>query len=233
MEDKSYFERLEEARQYSKEQIVNEHPWILDIRGYINCYFTHTTDSLQHNVIDGANMQYQALLLGSFMRTHYVLYELILLSSNIEAATLTRKQIELISRIKELDTKDVDTLSKKTPNIKHSRHFNRDYGILSEIAHSSSLDSLDVMGFKMVDESHKMFYMQPTYTGDTIELLRLWLALFVEFIFCSMDIKASIIPEYDASWDIKFSRRLFRYGKDNDIMLLKGIYESLDEKSHF
>lgn len=113
MEDKSYFERLEEARQNSKEQIVNEHPWIFDIRGYINWYFTHTTDSLQHSVIDGANMQYQALLLGSFMRTHYVLYELILLSSNIEAATLARKQIELISRIKELDTKDVDTLSKK------------------------------------------------------------------------------------------------------------------------
>ena len=230
MEDKSYFDRLEEARQYSKERIVKEHPWIFDIRGYINGYFTHTTDSLQHCVLEDTNVQYRTLLLGSFMRTHYVLYELILLSSNIEAAALARKQIELISRIKELDTQDVDTLSKKTPNIKYLRHFNKEYGLLSEIVHSASLNSLDVMGFTMLDESHKIFYMQPTYTEDTTKLLHLWLALFVEFIICAIDIKATIIPEYDASWDVKFSLRFIQYGKDNDIMLLKDIYESLEEK---
>ena len=44
MEDKSYFERLEEARQYSKEQIVNEHPWIFDIRGYVHRKLAFTPD---------------------------------------------------------------------------------------------------------------------------------------------------------------------------------------------
>ena len=46
---KTYFDRLDEARQYAKERITKEYPWVLELRGYINCYFTNTTDIFSEN----------------------------------------------------------------------------------------------------------------------------------------------------------------------------------------
>lgn len=220
---KTYFDRLDEARQYAKERITKEHPWVLELRGYINCYFTNTTDIFSETKIADKNLQYKMLLLISFMRTHYVLYELIFLSSNIEAAVLARKQIELLCRIKELSKYDVQQLEKKTPNVSNLKLFGKEYGLLSTIAHSASLDSLDFLGYTKIDEEHKKYFAQPTYTENTIDLMESFVVLFMKFIFLSLDIKKQIIPKYDSTWDLSFLIRFLNFGKKNGIYCLRCI----------
>ena len=220
---KTYFDRLDEARQYAKERITKEHPWVLELRGYINCYFTKTTDVFTGIEIADENFQYKMLLLISFMRTHYVLYELIFLSSNIEAAVLARKQIELLCRIKELSKYDVQQLEKKTPNVSNLKLFGKEYGLLSTIAHSASFDSLDFLGYTKIDEEHKKYFAQPTYTENTIDLMESFVVLFMKFIFLSLDIKKQIIPKYDSTWDLSFLIRFLHFGKKNGIYCLRCI----------
>lgn len=220
---KTYFDRLDEARQYAKERITKEHPWVLELRGYINCYFTKTTDVFTGIEIADENFQYKMLLLISFMRTHYVLYELIFLSSNIEAAVLARKQIELLCRIKELSKYDVQQLEKKTPNVSNLKLFGKEYGLLSTIAHSASFDSLDFLGYTKIDEEHKKYFAQPTYTENTIDLMESFVVLFMKFIFLSLDIKKQIIPKYDSTWDLSFLIRFLNFGKKNGIYCLRCI----------
>ena len=60
---KTYFDRLDEARQYAKGRITEELPWVLELRGYINCYFTNTTDIFGETEIADKSLQYQMLLL--------------------------------------------------------------------------------------------------------------------------------------------------------------------------
>lgn len=220
---KTYFDRLDEARQYAKERITKEHPWVLELRGYINCYFTKTTDVFTGIEIADENFQYKMLLLISFMRTHYVLYELIFLSSNIEAAVLARKQIELLCRIKELSKYDVQQLEKKTPNVSNLKLFGKEYGLLSTIAHSASFDSLDFLGYTKIDEEHKKYFAQPTYTENTIDLMESFVVLFMKFIFLSLDTKKQIIPKYDSTWDLSFLIRFLNFGKKNGIYCLRCI----------
>ncbi len=221
--EKTYFDRLDDARQYAKKKMTDEHPWFLKIRGYINAYFTQTTDSLQGITVAETNLQYQLLLLISFMRTHYVVYELIFLCSNVEAATLARKQIELLSRIKELKHRNADELKKKVPNVRCLEYFKIEYGLLSEIAHSSSCDSLDFLGYNMDDDIHKRFYAQPTYTADTEELMFLWSELFIEFILSSISIKETVVPQYNIMWDMEFLCRFLSFGKENNVRYARSI----------
>lgn len=220
---KTYFDRLDEARQYAKGRITEELPWVLELRGYINCYFTNTTDIFGETEIADKSLQYQMLLLISFMRTHYVLYELIFISSNIEAAVLARKQIELLCRIIELNKCDTQQLEKKTPNLSNLKLFGKEYGLLSEIAHSASFDSLDSLGFTQIDDERKIYFAQPTYTENTISLMELYVVLFIEFILQSAGIKKQIIPKYDSTWDLNFLMKFLTFGKENCINSLKSI----------
>ena len=65
-------------------------------------YFTMITEKLNSIEIADEKQQYKLLLVVSFMRTHYVVNELIIYSEIIEASTLMRKQLELIARLKEI-----------------------------------------------------------------------------------------------------------------------------------
>jgi hypothetical protein len=87
-------------------------------------------------------------LVISFIRTHFILLELAIKSDLIEAATLARKQLELLARLHEL-TGEVDRAKVgKTPNVREIRsEVRRLYGQYSEVAHSSDPRHLELLGF--------------------------------------------------------------------------------------
>jgi len=92
--------------------------------------------------------KYTQALLASFIRTAFVAIELIINSELIEATTLNRKQIELLARLRELDTLEVEKLIKKTPNIKNLKtKIKKLYSTYSENAHSSTYASHSLLGF--------------------------------------------------------------------------------------
>jgi len=80
---------------------------------------------------------YQITLSASFIRTHFVISDLIMNGDVVEAFVLVRKQLESLARLNELDSKPLAKLHGRTPNIQNALvgKAGRIYGDLSEIAH--------------------------------------------------------------------------------------------------
>jgi len=60
---------------------------------------------------------YQLNLTISYVRTHFIVNNLILEGDLIESYTLIRKQLEKLTRLNELDNKPIEKLLRKTPNV--------------------------------------------------------------------------------------------------------------------
>ena len=82
-------------------------------------------------------ISYQISLSASFIRTHFVLSDLILEGHVVEAFVLLRKQLETLARLNELDSKPLAKLHGKPPNIQNALQggAGRIYGDLSEVSH--------------------------------------------------------------------------------------------------
>ena len=115
----TYKEKLLDARADSEKCLKVDYPEYENIVNKMTDFFTMITEKLDGNEIADEKLQYKLLLVVSFMRTHYVVNELIIYSEIIEAATLMRKQLELIARMEEIDVSELEKLDKKVPQIKY------------------------------------------------------------------------------------------------------------------
>lgn len=84
-------------------------------------------------------ISYQIGITASFARTHFIVTDLILNGDLVEAITLIRKQLESLARLHELDSKPLEKLHGRTPNIGilFRNGGGEFYGHLSEVAHFS------------------------------------------------------------------------------------------------
>jgi hypothetical protein len=91
------------------------------------------------NVIKDTNesTSYQIGVSASFVRTHYIISDMILAGDLMEALVLLRKQLESLVRLHEIDKKPLRKLEGKVPNIQNvmNKAAGRLYGHLSEVAH--------------------------------------------------------------------------------------------------
>ena len=89
-------------------------------------------------IVDEA-LSYQLSVSASFMRTHFIISDLIMGGDLIEAITLIRKQLESLARLNEIDSAPLEKLYGRTPNISSVLKAGRGqiYGQLSEVAHFS------------------------------------------------------------------------------------------------
>lgn len=192
----SYREKLVDARLYAEKRLLEDYPEAKNIMNKTIDFFTIVTNKLDGIVFAEEKVQYKLLLIISFMRTHYVINELITYSEIIEASTLMRKQLELIARLKEIDVSELERLDKKVSQMKHIQWMKEYYGIWSQVAHNASFDSLDMLGFNMEDENHKRFYVQPSYTENTIEAFNMNIGLFMLFAMEVANFMEKAIPDY-------------------------------------
>lgn len=150
------------------------------------------TESLLRIIIDGLmaklaiNMQqkinntndklsYQISLSSSYIRTHFIINDLILNGDLVEATTLIRKQLESLTRLHEIDNKPLKTLIRKTPNVINlfKSSGKKIYPHLSEIAHFASpkvgellhvIDNGELIGPSIIpvytDKAHGCFDLQ-------------------------------------------------------------------------
>lgn len=98
-------------------------------------------------------LTYQYNLVYSFIRTYFVISDLIFNSDLIEAHILIRKQMETLTRLHELDKKPIAKLLKKTPNVLNlfGNAGRPLYPKLSEIAHFSSIEVGNFISFKTAE----------------------------------------------------------------------------------
>jgi len=229
----TYKEHLIDARTYAEKRFKEDFPEYEIIVNKMTDFFTMVTEKLDSVGIADEKQQYKLLLIVSFMRTHYVVNELIIYSEIIEASTLMRKQLELIARLKEIEVCELERIEKKVPQMKHVPWLKGYYGLWSQIAHNASLDSLDLLGYTVEDETHKRFYVQPTYTENTIEAFNMNIGLFTAFALEVADILEVLIPKYKPVEEFNFLFSFNKYGIKTNIPYFKmfeGMKEYDDEK---
>ncbi len=221
----SYKEKLIDARQYAEKRILEDFPEVKVIIDKTIDFFTIITNKLDGVEFADEKQQYKLLLMVSFMRTHYVINELIIYSEIVEAATLMRKQLELLARLNEIDVGELEKLDKKVPQMKHLPELKEYYGLWSQVAHNASFNSLDLLGYNMDDEAHKRFYVQPTYTDNTVETLNMNLDLFMMFGLIVVDFMKTVFSGYKADEEIQFLLSLNEYGRKTNIPFFKSLID--------
>lgn len=218
-----YAHQLVSCRKEALDALIKEYPGIPEIFGRMTAFFTDFIWAMDGVEVGDEKLQYKLLLTVSFMRTHVCVCEHIFNSENIEAATLMRKQLELIARLREVEVKDLETLYDKVPNVAFGQPMNVLYGILSKIAHNTNLDSLNILGYRMDDERHKHVYVYPVYNENTIYSFDVAVGLFFMFGMETVHLRRSIFQDYDVQNDGQSLVGLLKFGKSTNIPFFKWI----------
>ena len=97
------------------------------------------------------------------------------------------------------------------------------YGLWSQVAHNASLDSLDLLGYNMEDEEHKRFYVQPSYTGNTIDAFNMNIGLFMVFALEVVSVLEELLPAYKPVEELKYLLSFNEYGSKTNIPYFKSL----------
>jgi hypothetical protein len=147
-------------------------------------------------------------LIVSFCRTHFIVLDLLQNCELVECATLIRKQIEVMARVRELSKPSpIDRLIGKTPNVKHlSDQLRRQYDEYSEIAHSATPAVMRLMGtIKRDGTTHTPVY--PEFGSDAYVAMNHVGWLCAEFYSCTTTLypewfPQEAAPELEAYWGV-------------------------------
>ncbi|SDR10669.1 hypothetical protein [Pseudoxanthomonas sp. CF125] len=154
---------------------------------------------------------YIAKLIVSFVRTHFIAVDLTIHSELVEAATLTRKQIELLARLNELrKVESVEGLLRRTPNLSSLQtQIKSLYGSYSEIAHSSALQPLELLGSVNAQDG-SMTAVYPMFTEHAYTSLGHIAFSVLEYFLWADKFFAENFSDYDADWASGWIRRAVR-----------------------
>jgi hypothetical protein len=135
-QSKSALAREKSREQYRKAEKEPENRLRITIDGLISVIaerFTQKIDKVTPEI------SYQLGVSVSFVRTHFIVYDLIMEGCIVEAIVLIRNQLESLARLHELDSKPLAKLAGQVPNIQNvlKGQTGRLYGNLSEVAHFS------------------------------------------------------------------------------------------------
>lgn len=165
------------------------------------------------------NIYYQIALSASYIRTHFLINYLVKSGDVIEAATLIRKQLEALTRLIELDSKEISKLEKKTPNVNNV--FNNStkdlYKQLSEIAHSGSNKVTDMISHFVEDRNRGEAYIYPQFSPHSLECYKFH--AFIAMVFLGYFIKFAMKvyeDNYQYEEDIKVFLTLVDLHKTSD-----------------
>lgn len=141
-------------------------------------------------------------LLVSFCRSHFVAMDLVSHGQIIESATIVRKQMEVVSRLKELAAgMGIAELTNKTPNVKRlPAHFKRLYGEYSTIAHSSSPKKIRLLGVAKKDGARRT-PLYPMFDDNLYVTLLHIILVAMEFAFWVRAFYRAQIKSYNGAAD--------------------------------
>lgn len=193
-------------------------PNVDNIIHYMDCFMTLVSDRLlnHHVIASDGNEVYRLKLIVSFIRTHYVISDLVKYSENIEAVVLLRKQLELLGRFKELEKQPSISLHGKTPNIKLVENCGALYGVLSEISHSSKEETLSLLGEYVSDEAVS-YSLLPVFTKHTIITFSNFSNLFCRFAAEMLTYQKNNIEGYTCDEDMDIINNLIEEGCRSNI----------------
>ena len=147
------------------------------------------------------NFQYNMDLSVSFTRTHFIVMDLIVCGELIEAATLQRKQFELIARLNEIrEAESVESRLKKTPNLGTLRtRIRRLYGEYSAISHSASPVPLELLG-RISTQEGDWTVVYPIFSENAYVSLNHAAATVFEYYYWAHEFFSRHVNTYDRAW---------------------------------
>ena len=149
-------------------------------------------------------ISYQVSLSASFLRTHFIINDMILNGDLVEAFTLIRKQLEALTRLHEIDDKPLLKLLKKTPNVINlfGEGGKQLYPTLSEIAHFATPRVGELLTVASFDDRRSGPSLHPAYNVDS-------LACYDRHTYVSL---------YFVFWFIEFLKKIYgdSYQSDKD-----------------
>lgn len=140
------FQARQHVRDEYRKRVSNEQNVLrITVDGFVSSV-TRRLDQSINNL--NAESSYQIGLSASFMRTYFLVTDMLLNGDLIEGLVLLRKQIEVLARVLELDQNSVEKLRGNTPNVKHllTNGTGRVYGKLSEVAHLTTPECTELLG---------------------------------------------------------------------------------------
>lgn len=160
------------ARANAKDTYIHKEPELHSVLRIILDELIVRTSKQLFNKINNATdkISYQLSLIASFVRTHFIINDMILNGDLIEAFTLIRKQLEVLTRLREIDNKPLLKLMEKTPNVKNlfGNEVNEIYKDLSEIAHFSKPRVGELLTIYTFEDSSKGPSLFPAYNNDSL-----------------------------------------------------------------
>jgi hypothetical protein len=120
----------------------------------------------------------------------------------IDAAVVIRKQMELVSRLLELQAGvNIDELIGRVPNVRHLRiQIRRMYDEYSSIAHSSHPRTLQLLG-TIHEDGLEYTPLYPVFDKNVFVALHHLSFLGMEFYLWATAFYSSCFPAYDPSYD--------------------------------
>ena len=166
---------------------------------------------------------YQLSLIASFLRTHFLINDLILNGDLIEAFTLTRKQLETLTRLHEIDEKPILKLLKKTPNVINifGEAGKKLYPTLSEIAHFATPRVGELLTVFSHKDGRSGPSLVPAYNEDALGCYDRHAYVSIYFSFWFIEFLKKIYGEnYDSNKDFKTFMILTGIAEDCGIIKL-------------
>lgn len=215
------YNTIANSQKDAKKKMLKMYPQVKEIYHLMDLYFTCVMARFNKVGVDNkGNDGYKLSLLLSFMRSNNSVSKLILQSEVVDAYTLLRKQLELISRFSELDKSSKEALEKQkhTPNIKETPGMGTYYGYMSNIAHSMSYKDLrDVFAYEEQIQGEVGLSMQPQFTDYTIDTFCLQCELFFRFSNLMIDFQSKVLETYDAEQDVRIFLLILEKGKETQL----------------
>jgi len=176
----------------------------ISIDGFIASLIKETENKI--DIVD-EKISFKLVLISSYVRTHFIINDFLLNGDLVEASVLMRKQLESVARLNEIDSKSLERLLGKTPNVKNilKGESGKIYGLLSEIAHSSSHRIGELLS--IVEDGEKVGVSNlPTYSKHAHSGWDINIFVSFYFVFHLLECVSTWYPKQDFS---KYSDSLF------------------------
>ncbi len=212
--------RLAVTKEYKKK----ESSGIFAVRVTLDGLIAILPDRFRENIENtNEKTSYQLDLSASFLRTHFVINNLILTGDIIEALTLIRKQLENLTRLIEIDEKPLSKIEKKTPNVCNilTAAGKKLYRELSEVAHFGTPRVGNLLRTNILTENKTGPSVYPIFSETLFEVYKQHSFISIYFLFWILGFLKSVYKEkYDSTYDDKILESIFEKAVLEKIIIL-------------
>lgn len=173
-------------------------------------------------------ISYQISLSASYVRTHFIINDMILHSDLVEANTLIRKQLESLTRLHELDAKPLQKLTRKTPNVINTFKAmgKQTYPLLSEIAHFASPKAVELLNVMEQEGDLIGPSMIPIYTDAAHGCFDMQALVSLYFLFWFIGKQKEFYEAFDGKAEERLLLTAFKKAREAGVIRVDGDNET-------